>query len=120
MKRPLWTPSEERIKQANITRFMEYVNKNYGKDFGSYNDLYQWSIDNISDFWASMWKFGEIKSSKNYKVVVDDPNKMPGAQWFMGAKLNFAENLLRYRDDRIALIFKGEVQDPVKITYAEL
>ena len=120
MKKPLWTPSEERLKQANMTRFMEYVNKEYGKGFTSYNDLYQWSIDNIPDFWASMWEFGEIKSSKNYKVVVDDPNKMPGAQWFMGAKLNFAENLLRYRDDHTALVFKGEVHDPVKVTYAEL
>ncbi len=120
MKTPLWTPSEERIKQANMTRFMEYVNEKYGKELTSYHGLYQWSIDNIPDFWASMWEFGEIKSSKNYEVVVDDPNKMPGAQWFVGAKLNFAENLLRYRDDRIALIFKGEVHDSVKVTYAEL
>jgi acetoacetyl-CoA synthetase len=67
-----------------------------------------------------MWEFGEIKASQNYDVVVDDLNKMPGAQWFIGAKLNFAENLLRYRDDCIALIFKGEAQDSVRITYAEL
>jgi len=120
MKKPLWTPSEERLKQANMTRFMEYVNKQYGKDFGSYNDLYRWSIDNIPDFWASMWEFAEIRASQNYKVVVDDPNKMPGAQWFMGSKLNFAENLLRYRDDHTALVFKGEVHDPVRVTYAEL
>jgi acetoacetyl-CoA synthetase len=120
MKMPLWTPSEDRIKQANVTRFMEYVNKKYGKELISYHELYQWSIDNIPDFWATMWEFGEINYSQNYKAVVDDLNKMPGAQWFMGAKLNFAENLLRYRDDHIALIFKGEVHDPVKITYAEL
>jgi acetoacetyl-CoA synthetase len=120
MKTPLWTPSEDRIKQANMTRFMEFVNQKFGEGFTSYEDLYQWSIDNIPDFWAAMWEFGEIKASQNYDVVVDDLNKMPGAQWFMGAKLNFAENLLRYRDDRIALIFKGEAQDSVRITYAEL
>jgi acetoacetyl-CoA synthetase len=120
MKRPLWTPSEERIKQANMTRFMEHINEKYGKELTSYHQLYQWSIDNIPDFWATMWTFGEIRASQNYTDVVDDLNKMPGAQWFMGTKLNFAENLLRYRDDHIALIFKGEVHDSVKITYAEL
>jgi acetoacetyl-CoA synthetase len=120
MKRPLWTPSEERIKQANMTRFMEHINEKYGKELTSYHQLYQWSIDNIPDFWATMWTFGEIRASQHYTDVVDDLNKMPGAQWFMGVKLNFAENLLRYRDDHIALIFKGEVHDSVKITYAEL
>jgi acetoacetyl-CoA synthetase len=120
MKKPLWTPSEERIKQANMTRFMEFVSQKFGEVFTSYDDLYQWSIENIPDFWAAMWEFGEIRASQNYNVVVDDLNKMPGAQWFIGAKLNFAENLLRYRDDHIALIFKGEVHDPVRITYAEL
>jgi acetoacetyl-CoA synthetase len=120
MKTPLWKPSEERIKQANMTRFMEYVNQNYGKGFTSYDELHRWSIDNIPDFWATMWEFGEIKVSQNYNAVVNDLNKMPGAHWFMGAKLNFAENLLRYRDDHIALIFKGEIYDSVKITYAEL
>jgi len=120
MKTPLWTPSEDRIKKANMTRFMEYINERYGKKCTSYNELYQWSIDNIPEFWASMWEFGEITSSQNYEVLVDDLGKMPGAQWFVGAKLNFAENLLRYRDDHIALVFKGEVQDSVMITYADL
>ncbi|MCK5554127.1 MAG: AMP-binding protein, partial [Deltaproteobacteria bacterium] len=120
MKKPLWTPSEERIEQANMTRFMEYVNEKYGKKLTSYNELYQWSVDNIPDFWATMWDFGQIRASQNYTLVVDDLSKMPGARWFIGAKLNFAENLLRYRDDRTALIFKGEVEDSVKITYAEL
>jgi acetoacetyl-CoA synthetase len=120
MKTPLWTPSEERVKQANLTRFMECVNEKSGKKFTSFDELYQWSIDNIPDFWAIMWDFAEIKASQNYTAVIDDLNKMPGAHWFIGAKLNFAENLLRYRDDHIALVFKGEVQDSVKITYAEL
>ena len=120
MKTPLWTPSEERIKQANMTRFTNYVNEKYGKEFTSYDELYQWSIDNIPHFWATMWEFGDIRASRKYDTVVDDLKKMPGARWFVGAKLNFAENLLRYRDDHVALIFKGEVHDSVKITYAEL
>ncbi|MFO7598398.1 MAG: acetoacetate--CoA ligase, partial [Candidatus Desulfacyla sp.] len=82
--------------------------------------LYQWSIDNIPDFWASMWEFAGIKASRPYTRVVDDVTKMPGAGWFQGAELNFAENLLRYRDDHVALIFKGEDQDPIRLTYREL
>jgi acetoacetyl-CoA synthetase len=120
MKTPLWTPSEERIEQANMTRYMQYVNEQHGKEFTSYDELYQWSIGNIPDFWATMWECAEIECSRHYDAVVDDLSRMPGARWFIGAKLNFAENLLRYRDDGIALIFKGEARDAAKITYAEL
>jgi len=119
-KKPLWTPSEAQIKNANITRFIEFVNREYGKNFKSYDDLYQWSIDRIPDFWAAVWNFTEVKASKKYDQVVDDLNKFPGARWFVGAKLNFAENLLRYRDDRLAFVFRGETVKSAKMTYAEL
>ena len=121
MEKLLWQPSEERKRNANMTEFMNFVNKRYGHDFHTYDELYNWSINNISDFWASLWDFGEIKASKGYEVVVDDPSRMPGAKWFISARLNFAENLLRYRDDQVALIFKGEARESVeKMTYAEL
>jgi acetoacetyl-CoA synthetase len=120
MAKLLWTPSEERVKSTNMYRFMGFVNKKYNTNFSEYGPLYQWSIENIPDFWESMWEFAEIKASQPYTEVVDDLGKMPGANWFSGAKLNFAENLLRYRDDHVALIFKGEAQDPIQITYAEL
>jgi len=120
MGKLLWQPSEERIKSSNMHRFMGYVNERYGKDFTEYDPLYQWSVDNISDFWAAMWDFAEIKASKPYDKVIEDEAKMPGAKWFPGARLNFAENLLRYRDDHVALIFKGEDHDTTRMTYAEL
>ena len=101
-------------------RFMRYINEKYSQNFSEYNPLYQWSIENIPDFWESMWDFAEIKASKLYYQVLDDPGKMPGAKWFSGARLNFAENLLRYNDDNVALIFKGENRDSIKITYTEL
>jgi acetoacetyl-CoA synthetase len=101
-------------------RFMNFINNRYSRDFADYKSLYQWSIDNMPDFWGSIWEFGDIKASQPYDQVVDDPYKMPGARWFKGARLNFAENLLRYRDDHTALIFKGENRDSVKITYSEL
>jgi len=101
-------------------RFTGFINEKYNKNFDDYESLYQWSIQNIPHFWSAMWEFAEIKASQPYHEVIDDLNKMPGAKWFSGVRLNFAENLLRYRDDEVALIFKGEAHDSVKMTYAEL
>ncbi len=120
LKKPLWTPSAAQIKNANMTRFIEFVNRRYGKNFKSYNDLYQWSVDCIPDFWAAMWDFTEIKASRKYDQVVEDLKKFPGTKWFPGARLNFAENLLRYRDDRVAFVFRGETQKSAEMTYKEL
>ena len=120
MRTPLWIPSEERKQVANITRFMEAVNARHNLNLASYSDLYAWSVENIPDFWAEVWDFVEIKASKKYDRVVDDLTKFPGAKWFPGAKLNFAENLLRYRDDQLAFLFKGETQTSKSMTYAEL
>ena len=120
MKEPLWEPSEERKNQANITRFIDFVNGEHSLEMDSYFQLYDWSIENIPDFWAAMWEFGEIKASQGYDEVVDDLSKFPGAKWFSGARLNFAENLLRYRDDHLAFIFKGETRKSTTMTYAEL
>ncbi len=120
MENPLWQPSTERINNTNIYRFMQFINKRTGSRFSDFSQLYQWSIDNIPDFWATMWDFAEIKASKPYDRVIDDITRMPGAQWFEGARLNFAENLLRYRDDQVAIIFKGEGQTATRLTYAQL
>jgi acetoacetyl-CoA synthetase len=99
---------------------MNFINDQYDQTFDEYSPLYQWSIENIADFWAAIWEFAEIKALKSYDQVIDDPTKMPGAKWFSGAHLNFAENLLRYRDNQTAIIFKGEDQDYIRITYAQL
>lgn len=120
MRKPLWVPSEERVKQANITRFMKFVNERHGSEFDSYDQLYEWSIENISEFWEAMWDFEEVKASRGYDVVVDDLGKFPGARWFVGARLNFAENLLRFRDARAAFVFRGETLKSARMTYAEL
>ena len=120
MRIPLWTPSEQRKRDANITRFMNEVNAQRGLNLNSYPELYQWSIEYIPDFWAAIWDFTEIKFSKPFDQVVEDLRKFPGTKWFPGARLNFAENLLRYRDNQAAFIFKGETQISKSMTYAEL
>jgi len=132
MKKPLWEPSEERKSRANITRFIGVVNEECGLEIDSYTQLWNWSVENIPDFWATVWDFGEIKASRGYDEVVDDTasshdvaaasltSEFPGAKWFGGARLNFAENLLRHRDNQLAFIFKGETQKSATMTYAEL
>ena len=120
MSKILWEPDEQQIENANMTRFMGFVNERYGLDLGSYEELYQWSIEKIPDFWEAMWHFGDIIHSKGYDNVVVDLEKMPGARWFTGARMNYAENLLRYRDDSPAIFFKGEEKVNQTITYAEL
>jgi acetoacetyl-CoA synthetase len=120
MGKMLWKPSEELIRQTNMFNFMNSVNSRYDLHLTQYAELYQWSVDHISDFWSLLWDFVQINSSTPYTEVVDDPTRMPGAKWFTGATLNFAENLLRYRDDHIALIFKGEGSASTRTTYAEL
>jgi len=120
MSKLLWKPSVERVEETNVYSFIAAVNKNFDMNIQDYSSLYQWSIDNIENFWAMIWEFTEVIASSTYDKVIDDLSKMPGAQWFPGAKLNFAENLLRYRDERTALIFKGENRVHRKITYQEL
>ncbi len=116
----LWRPDEEKIKQTNMVKFIEFVNKKHNFLISNYNELWQWSVDNIPEFWGDLWEFLDIKCSKSFEKVVDDPYKLPGAKWFIGAELNFAENLLRYRDDNIAIISIGEKREPLKFTYNEL
>jgi acetoacetyl-CoA synthetase len=120
MGKLLWQPTEEQIRATNMYRFMTIVNERFGKRFTRYDELYRWSVENIADFWATMWDVAGIIAAKGYQRVIDDATRMPGAKWFEGARLNFAENLLRYRDDRQALVFKGEGRPSVSLTYAQL
>ena len=120
MRKPLWVPPAELIDKANITRFINFVNRTCGRNIRSYGDLYRWSVERIPEFWASVWDFVEIKASRRYDKVVDDLTKFPGTDWFPGARLNFAENLLRFRDDHPAFVFRGEDRKSATMTYAEL
>jgi acetoacetyl-CoA synthetase len=120
MKEPLWVPSAERVQRTAMTRFIRYVNSRYGMAFTGYDDLYRWSVSDIPAFWAAIWEFGGVIASHGYDSVLDDPDRMTGARWFTGARLNFAENLLRYRDERTAIIFKGEGREIERLSYGEL
>ncbi len=119
MKEMLWKPDNERIKNSNIKKFMDYVNERYSKDFRNYFDLYKWSTEKPEDFWESVWYFTGIKYSRNFDEILSKPVKFPGAEWFKGAELNFAENLLRY-EDGIAIKSYNENGKIKEITYENL
>jgi acetoacetyl-CoA synthetase len=119
--RPLWQPSTGSIESSNLTAFMRRVEVRTGRRFRDYGELHSWSVADPAAFWAEAWAFLGIIASKPFARVVDDPKKMPGARWFEGARLNFAQNLLRYRDDRTAIVFRDEtMKTSTRLTYAEL
>ncbi len=118
--RPLWTPSEDRVREANLTKFTSFVNQKYGLKVKSYSDLHRWSVDKVADFWSAVWDHTGIVASRRFDKVIDDIAKFPGAKWFLGARLNFAENLLRHRDDSIALVSRSEEGPISQTTYSDL
>ena len=120
MKKIMWQPSVEQIQGSQMFEFKEFINDRHGLNLENYHDLHYWSVNRIPEFWDSAWSFFDILHSHPYTQVVDDVSKMPGAIWFDGTRLNFAENLLRRKDDKTAIVFKGEGQPVRKLTYNEL
>ncbi|CAK4069651.1 unnamed protein product [Aphanomyces euteiches] len=117
----LWTPTKELLETSHWTKFTAFVNTKHGLQLATPHELWQWSVDHLSDFWAATWEYTGMVASTPFTQVIQDEAKMPGAKFFPGARLNFAENLLRFRDDRVALVFKGETSNQVtRITYNQL
>ncbi len=116
---PLWQPSKTQIANANMTHFMQEMAKRWHKTFTNYQDLWQWSVDEPADFWASIWDYMGVIGERG-QTVVKDLDKMPGAKWFPEARLNFAENLLRRRDAHDALVFWGEDKVKQRFSYAQV
>jgi acetoacetyl-CoA synthetase len=120
VRRPLWIPSEAQLKEANLTHFIAFVNQKYASGVQSYSDLYRWSVEKVPEFWSAVWEYAGIISSQAYEKVVDDLAKFPGAKWFPAARLNFAQNLLRYKDERTAFVSRSENGVTSRIAYSEL
>ena len=115
----LWTPDKKTIKASNLQAFIKAANEQYSLQLSDYSSLYQWSIEHRPEFWQSLTRFFGIHFFQPpFATLTND--SMPGAQWFPGATLNYAEHLLRYRNDRTALIFRGENGVRQTLTYAEL
>jgi len=104
----LWTPSSAQIEDSNLTRFAKWLARERGLHFASYEAMWQWSVSEIEDFWQAMWDYFGIESSARHTRVLGK-RAMPGAEWFPGAKLNYAQHVLRNeRDGTDALLFMSE------------
>uniref|UniRef100_A0A3P9NSQ3 Acetoacetyl-CoA synthetase n=1 Tax=Poecilia reticulata TaxID=8081 RepID=A0A3P9NSQ3_POERE len=117
----LWYPDSKRNTQMD--KFRIQVNSDYGRNLANYNDLYQWSVDSYPEFWAEVWRFCGVVSSKPYEEVVDVSKRISDVpEWFKGARLNFAENLLKHANqDKVALYAAREGKEEiVKVTFGEL
>jgi acetoacetyl-CoA synthetase len=111
----LWEPAPERAERAHITRFAQAVGH-----AGSYDDLWRWSVEDLDGFWAAVWEFFEVQASQPYERVLAR-REMPGAQWFPGARLSYAEHFFRGRDDdQVAIRYAGELRELSQWTWGEL
>ena len=120
MTAPLWTPDQTRCTRTRIYQFMQQLNRSHALSLDTYDSLYQWSIDDSPAFWGALWDYAGVIASHRGDTVLEHPERMPGARWFPEARLNFAENLLRFRDDRPAVIFRGEDDTRIELSHAEL
>ena len=104
----LWTPTPEQVEATNLTAFTSWLGERHGLTFDSYDASWNWSVTEIERFWESVWQYFDVRTSQPYTAVLQE-RKMPGARWFTGARLNFAEHLLRNeRPDRPAVLFLSE------------
>jgi acetoacetyl-CoA synthetase len=118
--RLLWEPTPEAIERSTLTTYMEWLERRRGLRFEGYHDLWRWSIDDVEAFWASIWDFFEVRAERPYKRVLGR-REMPGADWFPGARLSYAEHIFRGRDDAtVAIIHESELRARGEVTWGEL
>ncbi|MBR37105.1 MAG: acetoacetate--CoA ligase, partial [Idiomarina sp.] len=115
----LWQPSADQIAEARMSDFLQQINVHNDAGLANYHELYQWSIDNNEAFWSLIWDYFDVIGEKG-DVIVQDKDKLPGAKWFPEAELNFAENLLRHKDNHSALVFRGENGERQELSYEAL
>ena len=118
-EQPLWVPGQAAIDSAHMTRFMALVNERHALSLDDYDSLHRWSIDDKESFWSDVWDFCGIIGDKGERILVDGEH-IESAQWFPDARLNFAENLLRRRDDGTAIFFRAEDQAESSLSFAQL
>jgi acetoacetyl-CoA synthetase len=117
----LWTPPADLRQSTEIGRFMGWLAARRGRDFASYEDLWRWSVEDLEGFWAAVWDFYEIRAHTPYQRVLASAT-MPGAQWFTGARLNYAEHLVGLDEDRdrVAVLAQSQTRPALELTFGEL
>ncbi|MFO1493787.1 MAG: acetoacetate--CoA ligase [Lysobacterales bacterium] len=120
MSAALWTPTAERVAGTNLARFMRYAHERYGADLPDYAALYAWSVSHSDRFWTAVWEFCGIRGAGPLEPAYVDFERMPGCRFFPATEINFAQNLLRFRDERLAIIARGEDGSTRELSYADL
>ena len=120
MSEPLWRPAPERVAASRMDAFRRFINQRHDLALADYAELHQWSVSAVDAFWQAVADFFAVDFSTPPQRVLDNPDAMPGAQWFAGAELNFAAHLLRRRDDHPALVAISEDGQREQLSYAEL
>src|SRR5579871_338987 len=120
MASEIWRPSAERISAANLTRFIAGLNARHDLHLEGYGDLYAWSLADPQTFWQELAIFAAVIADWGTGSVLEHAQQMPGARFFPQARLNFAENLLRFRDEHPAIVFRNERGDREQLSYRRL
>ena len=115
----LWSPDPARIKSANMTAFRDFCEKRTGQKLEDYTSLHDWSVTDIEGFWSAVWDWFDVVGDKG-DTLLDDGDKMPGAQFFPQASLSYSENLLQNRGESTALVFRGEDKDKLRWSWDDL
>ena len=116
----LWSPSEERMKASQMFRFLQNINKKYNLNLDSFSELHNWSIENKSEFWSSIWDFFGVIGSKGTEPYIEPVNKMPGSKFFPNGSVNYAENMLSGNISGPAIIFKSEDKMRKEVSWKDL
>jgi acetoacetyl-CoA synthetase len=117
----LWTPPADVRETTEIGRFLNWLRDERGRDLADYDELWRWSVDDLEGFWGAIWEFFAIRAQAPYERVLTS-REMPGAQWFPGARLNYAEHLLGTDEDtdRVAVVARSQTRDPIELTFGDL
>src|SRR5688572_25689978 len=115
----LWRPPAEMVAGSNLARYLSWLERTRGRAFATYDDLWRWSVSDLDAFWSSLWEFFEVRAHAPYDRALAD-SRMPGARWFTGSRLNYAEHALAGADDRPAIVSRREDGTGSELTRAEL
>ncbi len=121
MSEVLWTPPADVRQTTQVGRFLDHVRDTRGRELSDYDELFEWSVSDLEGFWGSLWEFFGVRASTPYERVLGS-REMPGAEWFTGARLNYAEHMLGRDEDRgsVAVAAISQTREPFDLTFADL
>ena len=117
----LWSPPADARERFEVGQYLNWLRRDRGLDFERYEELWQWSVADLEGFWASLWDYFGVRASAPYERVLGSRG-LPGAEWFPGARLNFAEHMLGLEEDmdQNAVLAYSQTRAPVELTFGEL